>query len=175
MNRDEKIALFWSRVDQSGGSDACWPWTRSVFTATGYGQVTGLEDSKKPITAHRLAWILTNGDPGCYVNPRTGVTHNRKVLHRCPGGPNRLCCNPTHLAVGTDQDNADDRQSDGNQARGERMGSAKLTDADVLEMRRLHAGGVGVRELARRFGVAHGTVGPAVRGVTWRHVGVDPS
>lgn len=173
---DLRAARFWSRVDQSGGPGACWLWTGVAFKATGYGQCTAY-DTGRSTTAHRQAWLLTNGDPGTYVNERTGTTHKRKVLHRCPGGPNRLCCNPTHLAVGTDQDNADDRVADGNQARGERMGSARLTEADVLEMRRLHADGVRVGELARRFGVTHGTVGPAVRGVTWRHVGprVDAS
>jgi len=170
VTRDEKIALFWTRVDQTGGPEACWTWTRAVFKSTGYGQVTGLDDYRTPTTAHRQAWILTYGDPGTYTHPRTGKTHKRKVLHRCPGGPNRLCCNPSHLAVGSDQDNANDRASDGNQARGERMGSAKLTAEQVVEIRRLHTDGVRVGELAERFEVTHGTIGPILRRKTWKHV-----
>ena len=170
MNRDEKIALFWSRIDRSGGPDACWPWTRSIFTATGYGQVTGLESATKPTTAHRLAWVLTFGDPGEYVHPRSGRAHRRKVMHRCPDGPNRLCCNPSHLAIGTDQDNADDRARDGNQARGERTGGAKLTSDLVCEARRLRGDGWSWVDLANRYGVAVSTIRPAVDGRTWAHV-----
>lgn len=170
MNRDEKIALFWSRVDKSAGPAGCWPWTRSVFTQTGYGQVSGLDDSSRPTTAHRLAWILTNGDPGTYTHPRTGVIHRRKVLHRCPGGPNRLCCNPAHLAIGTDQDNADDCARDGSRARGERMGNAKLTADKVREARRLHAKGATVSDLAKRYGVHRSTIRPALERKTWAHV-----
>lgn len=169
MTRDEKIALFWSRVDRSAGPDACWPWTRSTFKTTGYGQVTGLDDHRKPTTAHRMAWVLTHGDPGTYVH-RTGRITTRRVMHRCPGGPNRLCCNPAHLAVGTDQDNADDRAAHGNQARGERMGSAKLTEAQVVEMRALRAAGATFGELAAKYGVHRQTVIPAVKGETWAHV-----
>ena len=170
MDRNEKIALFWSRVDRSGGPSSCWLWTRSIFTATGYGQVTGLDDARKPTTAHRLAWILTNGDPGSYVHPRTGRETTRRVLHRCPDGPNRLCCNPAHLALGTDQDNADDRHRDGNQAHGEHMGSAKLREEQLLEIRLRHAGGDTVRQLAREFDVHEGTIRPIIQGKTWRHL-----
>lgn len=170
MDRDEKIALFWSRVDKSGGPDACWLWTRAVFTATGYGQVTGLDDARKPTTAHRMAWVLTNGEPGTYVHPRSGRTHTYKVRHRCPGGPNRLCCNPAHMEIGTDQDNADDCTADGTRAVGERMGNAKLTAEAVALARRLHAEGATVAELARRFGVHRGTMKPALLRKTWAHV-----
>jgi hypothetical protein len=146
-------------VDQSGGSDACWPWTKSVFKATGYGQAWEPLVAKSPTSAHRVAWWYTYGDPG-----------KKKVLHRCPGGPNRLCCNPAHLAVGSDKDNADDRAKDGNTFRGEQVTIAKLTEAKVKEARKLYAEGVGVMELAKRYDVAHGTIRPALLGKTWAHV-----
>lgn len=170
-----RIQRFWESVDASGGEEACWPWMKGIYRATGYGQATTIRDlpgspSSPSTTAHRQAWIIANGDPGEYVNEQTGKAHKRKVLHRCPDGPNRLCCNPKHLAIGSDQDNADDRERDGNQARGERMGSAKLTEDQVVEIRRRHGEGEMVTVLAEEFDVSHGTVGALVRRETWKHV-----
>ena len=53
-------------------------------------------------------------------------------------------------------------------ARGKR---AKLTVLQVKKIRRLYdSGKATVSELARRFGVQHGTIGPLVRRQTWKHV-----
>ena len=166
---ERRVARFWSRVDQAGGPLACWPWTGPTF-GTGYGQSPGVPNPKVPTTAHRLAWIFTHGDPGTYVHPRSGGVLTRRVLHRCPGGPNPLCCNPAHLAVGTDQDNADDRERDGNQARGERMGSAKLTETAVRSARARYAAGESITDLAGDIGVARSTLRYALEGKTWAHV-----
>lgn len=154
-----RIMRFWDHVDSSAGPESCWLWTKSAYKATGYGQsidhLTG-----KSTTAHRQAWALSNGDPG-----------KKKVLHRCPGGPNRLCCNPAHLAVGSDKDNADDREKDGNTFRGEQVTISKLTAAEVREARELYArGSWSYQDLADRYGVARGTITPAVQGKTWAHV-----
>lgn len=170
-----KALRFWGNVDKSGGPDACWVWTRSVYTATGYGQATTIpclpgSPSTPSTVAHRQAWLLVNGDPGVYVHPRSGREHPYRIRHRCPGGPNRLCCNPTHMEIGTDQDNADDCTADGTRAVGERMGNAKLTGETVALARRLHAEGATVAELARRFGVRYSTMKPALLRKTWAHV-----
>ena len=50
------------------------------------------------------------------------------------------------------------------------MGSAKLTAADVLEIRRRYADGETVTALAGKFGVRHGTIGPIVHRKTWTHI-----
>ena len=55
-------------------------------------------------------------------------------------------------------------------ARGERCGSARLTEKQVRELRRRHKNGEGLRPLAREFGVVHATVRLAVSGSTWSHV-----
>jgi hypothetical protein len=56
-------------------------------------------------------------------------------------------------------------------ATGEAHGSAKLTRADVGEIRRLRAAGSSTGELAKRFGVTRGTICYACKGKTW----ADPS
>jgi len=77
---------------------------------------------------------------------------------------------PGNLAWGTRQENADDRtRSGGYWWRGEKNHAARLTEADVRELRRL-AGHVPYRVLAERFGVSQATAQHAASGRTWRHV-----
>ena len=56
---------------------------------------------------------------------------------------------------------------------GELHYSAKLTDADIVEIRRLARLGLTQRRLGCMFGVSHNDVGYIVRRQTWRHVGGD--
>lgn len=83
---------FWSYVDQTGGPGACWPWTRSTMN-TGYGQM-GWHDSERRVMqlAHRIAWTLTHGE----------IVDELTVDHLCR---NRICCNPSHLRLLTNQEN----------------------------------------------------------------------
>ena len=55
--------------------------------------------------------------------------------------------------------------------RGERFWSAKLTENQVREIRKLYAqGGISQRQLANDFGIAQTTVSAVVRFVNWKNV-----
>ena len=55
--------------------------------------------------------------------------------------------------------------------KGERNGFAKLTDDDVISIRRTYASGDWTtRELAREFGLNHGHVADIIRGKRWSHL-----
>jgi hypothetical protein len=153
---------FDSKVDRSGGPDACWNWTASI-TGSGYGQIGRGRAGEGNALSHRLAWELARGP----------IPETLQVLHRCD---NKLCCNPAHFFLGTQLDNIRDMDAKGRgrRPRGRRGiagPNAKLTDADVVAMRELYATGQADQvELAARFGVGQSTVSSIVRRETWSHL-----
>ncbi len=131
--------------------EGCWVWGRAR-DRYGYG-VIGF--GGKIHKAHRIAWMLANGD----------IPAGMLVCHTCD---NRLCVNPGHLFIGTNADNVRDMVVKGRTARGENTGNCKLTEREVITMRRLHAGGeYSYREIGRLFGVHRDTAIDAVSGRTW--------
>lgn len=110
--------------------------------------------------AHRVAWDLTYGP----------IPDGMLVLHRCD---NPSCVRPDHLFLGTQTDNMLDRKAKGrgNHRRGSRHGRAKLTEAQVLEIRsRYAAGDVTQTQLGDEYGVCHVVIGNIVRRRLWRHI-----
>lgn len=158
---DETIALrqstpetFWSRV--SKGSE-CWLWTGAVYT-TGYGRIWY---RGRAWTAHRLAWVLTNGTlpNGRHVN----------LCHHCD---ERLCCRPSHMYVGTVKSNAMDRHRRGraNTQRGSKHHQARLSLEDVVEIRQRRADGETTYALAARYGVSQQHISNVTIGKRWAHI-----
>lgn len=165
----EALARFWSKVNR-GAADACWPWI-ACRDRKGYGRVSF---GGRMFFAHRLIWILVRG-----AIP-TGVC----VLHYCDNPP---CCNPDHLFLGTNADNIADRTAKGRSAagernglsvhpecvpriRGERNGSAKLTEAIVRIIRAKRIEGHTQTELAATYGVAQSAISRIDHGVCWKHL-----
>ena len=90
LDLDYPKSHFWPRV-AVGEPNECWPWSQSIGSH-GYGQAW---DGITVRLAHRCAWELTHGRiPG-------GLT----IDHICR---TRRCCNPAHLRLLTNLDNATD-------------------------------------------------------------------
>ena len=145
-------ADFWSKVDKSAGPKACWPWLGG-HDGGGYG---AYRVGSRTMKAHRLALELTFGGV-----PLPGLI----VRHKCNCPP---CCNPRHLELGDDYDNAQDRVKADRSACGEDNGRAKLTWAKVREMRAWATTGVTVSQLAREFHVSRKSVSKILDGRAWR-------
>lgn len=75
-----------------------------------------------------------------------------------------------NLAWGTHKQNADDREKNGRTAKGERSGRAVLTESDVVEIRRLLAGGMTAFAAAVQFKVSYGCIMAIRHRRTWKHV-----
>lgn len=176
MTLEEQIYNFWSNVDRSAGPDGCWLWMKSVFQQTGYGQVTNIKalpgsPSAAVTTAHRQAWLITNGPVGQHKSPITDKMITNKLCHQCPGGPNRLCCNPSHLIEGTDKINAAHRAIDGTETKGTAVLNSKLDPEKVRTARWLYYNQImSLTELSKLYQVIPSTMHPALSGRTWAHV-----
>lgn len=153
----KKVTKFWARVAR-GAHTECWPWM-GHRCASGYGRVTlDYVDYK----AHRVAWMLTF---------ERAIPDGLMVMHRCD---NRMCVNPSHLALGTAKDNMLDAKLRGRLSSvgappGMRHGHAKLTDDDV---RRIRTSTLRNTELAKELNVNPATIGKIRRGLRWTHLGM---
>jgi hypothetical protein len=67
----------------------------------------------------------------------------------------------------------DDDDRDWEPLRGESNGRARLTEAKVIEARRLRLEGWTERALARRFEVSNGAMHYALVGHTWQHLPLE--
>lgn len=77
-----------------------------------------------------------------------------------------------NLLWGTVHENTDDRMAHGTQVRGEKQHLAKVTEADVIEIRRLwNTSRIQQKELAERFGITQTNVSMIVTRQTWKHIG----
>ncbi len=142
-------SYFWEQVD-IGPSGRCWPWTRSLRNGI-HGSISRSGEKQ---WAHRIAYELTYGP----------IPDGMVVRHSCDYG---RCCNPAHLVIGTQSENMADALARGRTARGEKNGNAKLTAADVRQIRAELANGASRRQLADHFGVSIGAVKHIALGTTW--------
>ena len=148
---DEK--RFWSKVDMSGGPDACWLWL-GYRNCQGYG-LFGLNGTN--VRAHRYAYGLANQPPAPYVY----------ICHTCDNPP---CCNPRHLYLGSPAQNTQDQKDRDRFARGERIGNARLTVSAVEQIRRLSRRGYSESQLGLLYGVHPTTIHYVVRRKTWQRI-----
>lgn len=142
-----------TRIRPSG----CIEWIGAT-TLNGYGQ---LRNKGRAILAHRAAYEH-------YIGP---VPSGKFVCHHCD---NRLCTNVLHLFVGTARENTSDmmRKGRGKALRGSDSPRAKLTDAQVVEIRRRAAAGEKVRALAREFHMNNGALSRVIRGERYKIIKV---
>lgn len=157
-------AHFWSRVDQSGGPDACWPWAGNAKYLSGYGVATfDMGDGRKNYGTHRIAFFLKEG------RPQSPGLH---VMHACD---NPVCCNPAHLSEGTRSENMRDAYARGRMdarkpIRGEEHHRATLTEVQVAAIRRLKVAGAKRRDIAEALGLSLGAIDNITSGRSWRAV-----
>jgi hypothetical protein len=148
----------------------CWLWERAT-SDKGYGSMRW---DGRTRSAHRMSHIAFIGS----------IPDGLHVCHRCD---QPSCVNPVHLWLGTNDDNMADRDTKGRVAkgdqsgarrhpermvyvRGEKIGCAKLTAADVVEIRRALAKGHSYNAIGRTYGVGPSAIRSIALGLHWRHV-----
>ena len=153
------ISRFWSKVDR-GHPLLCWEWM-GYCKGQRHGRFT-VRQVPGGLSAHRVSWVIANGP----------IPAGMCVCHRCDNPP---CCNPAHLFLAPQNENLKDMTRKGRRRgpalSGEKNASAKVTEAQVREIRRRYAcGGILQRELAAEYGVSRVQVTHIVRRRNWKDV-----
>lgn len=139
----------------------CWYWMGAKYSSTHpYGMIS-IQGRVERV--HRLAAVLW-----MEFNPNSGLC----VLHKCDNPP---CFNPDHLFLGTKKDNAVDMVKKGRWGQsgrnpGEINGGAKLKRLQVLEIRRLRASGMSLKNIATNFRISQSQACRIAKGKKWRCV-----
>lgn len=131
--------IEWLRDNADYRGDDClrWPFP---YEPNGYGQA--VVDGKRT-SANRAMCTLAHGEP---------ESIDLEAAHSCGNGAGG-CLNPRHLRWETPKGNQAERVSHGTDVRGEKNVHAKLTEGDVLEIRR-QQGIEGPTEIGRRYGLS---------------------
>lgn len=155
-----------------------------VFSFSGIGRKPKRRENPK-----ELRQVFIKGYPSVGIL-RDGKT-KRETVHRlvletfvgpCPEGMecrhidgNRKNNSINNLCWGTYKENQDDRQRHGTTNRGTRQGRHKLTDKDVIEIRRMATSGKvnkgdrgsGYEKIAKMFGVSKANIAQIMRKKSW--------
>lgn len=126
----------------------CWEWTGAK--KEGYGIYS-------KCSVHRKSWEIHNGT----------IPIDKVIRHKCD---NRACLNPTHLELGTVQDNIADKVARGRAGGGGRRGAngtnTKLTVEQVKEIRENPSGCI-MDCLAHRFGCSTSQISRIMHNDRW--------
>lgn len=149
--------VFYSKITKD--ASGCWLWN-GVLDKKGYGRIFV---NRKRYFAHRLSWIVHNGE----------IPQGMYILHKCD---NPTCVNPDHLFIGTQKDNVDDCIEKGRRKHvaeslcriyGSKNGGARLTENDVIEIKKRLSVGEQQKRLAIEYGVGRATIWDIAHGKTW--------
>lgn len=138
--------------------DGCWEWQGTrLATELDYGTMT---IDGRPWRAHRVSYFLHYGD----------LPAGALICHHCDNPP---CVNPDHIYAGSYPSNAADREGRKRREipRGEASATSKLTDEQVLEIRRLCATReLTQKQIAAKFGLSHAMISFIHTRKNWTHI-----
>lgn len=153
------VRIGWTEVVRRPELGPCWEWNGARGQA-GHGQIR-MHGSTRQV--HRVTLEHHSGP----------IPEGENSLHRCDNPP---CLNPDHLFAGTQKENMHDMWRKGrqqlyvDQPLGSRHPGAKLTEAQVLELRAMRQGGATYQSLVVRFGISKTNVADIVKRKIWRHI-----
>lgn len=140
----------------------CWEWARSLDSA-GYGLIRDTSGPRsRLLKAHRALYEIEKGP----------IPQGLICCHKCD---NPKCCNPDHIFLGTYKDNTQDAVKKKRMKqpclKAEKSPVAKLTNADVLEIReRYRTTKDSAAKISKDYGVGSHCIQQIVAGVNWRSI-----
>lgn len=153
-HEDYRCCERWIEKHKSYQGNDCieWPFSKGD---RGRG-VVGVPGGGKSRSAPRAMCIAAHGEP---------PTPEHQTAHSCGNG-HIGCMNPKHLRWATHMENVRDRAEHGRDRRGEEVNTAKLTEVEVLEIRRRKNSQSGV-SLAKEFKVSTTTISEILSRKSW--------
>lgn len=135
-------------------NSGCWLWL-GTLNNWGYGRTQVKWTSER--AAHRIAWCAYRGP----------IPAGTLLRHKCDVPS---CVNPDHLLTGTHRENMDDMVRRGRywSRSGAASPAAKLSAAQVADIRARRATGETLRSIAQRHGTHLSNVSLIARGESWR-------
>jgi hypothetical protein len=159
---------FWQKVQKTND---CWLWT-AYTDSNGYGEIHCKNGNSRVEYAHRISWMIHFGS----------IPEGMEVCHKCDVP---RCVRPDHLFLGTQYDNIHDCIDKKRNPilikgragmKGEDHPLRKLTEEQVIEIRRRYVSGVNQynpsnrRELAEEFGINPTHVWQVYARKVWKHI-----
>ena len=143
---------FFAKVQKTSG---CWFWTASC-AGRGYGSFS---IANRTIRAHRVSYLIHYGQ----------IPEEMFVCHTCD---TPQCVNPSHLFLGSHQDNMNDMVSKGRSPKTRRFGESnsnvKLSADDVQVIRDMAANNTPQKVIAAHYGISQPHVSDICRMKVWR-------
>ncbi|WP_049732830.1 HNH endonuclease [Rhizobium ecuadorense] len=130
-----------------------WPYAKA---GAGYGVIEFGEGIR--FYVHRFVCEVAHGE---------APSKSHQAAHSCGRGG---CINPRHLRWATPSENNLDKIQHGTIGRGEKGAMAKLSEKQVVEIRKLRSDGLTEQEVSRLFNVDRAQIGRITRRENWSHV-----
>lgn len=142
-------------IDKSLEHNGCWIW---IGAKSGGRYGTFSLSHHNQIGAHVFALEAALGRK---------LMPGMQALHSCDV---RECVNADHLFEGTCLDNVRDKINKRRGIFGDRHPMAKLSESDVIAIRKKHSEGASHSALAASYGVTRSSVGKICRRLTWSYL-----
>ena len=161
LERRLTMIRFWNKVNKQGPMShqlslgRCWVWMASKVPGRQYGTFML---NQKVHRSHRVSWAFAFGP----------IPVGMFVLHKCD---NPSSVRPSHLFLGTQVENMSDASRKKRICHGSKHPCAKLTEENVIEIRKRYASGnITTRALGLHYSVGGGSISRIITRQIWRNI-----
>lgn len=153
MKRKPIEERFFSRVNKT---KTCWLWTGPTMKQ-GYGVIGKGGRNGLQFSTHRFSYMHHFGE----------IPEGMNVLHKCDV---RNCVNPSHLFLGTIQDNMKDMATKGKR-KGVKHHMSKLTEKQVINIRKEYSkGDISLKKIAIKYDMCAQSIHDIILRKNWTHI-----